>query len=106
MTIDIPGIDKPVILEPNLDSNKKQINDGEKNPLRKGLTTLPPTADTVNLSQTAVKLQDVEQQLNSIPIVDQQKVEQLKSAIENGDYQVNFERTADKFLQLESALRR
>jgi len=106
MTIDITGLSTPVSVDSNQGSVPKRENGGDNQLLRSPVTNSPSTADTVTLTNAAVKLQDVEQQLKNIPIVDQQRVDKLKSAIESGRYEVNLERTADKFLELEVALYR
>ena len=61
-------------------------------------------ADKVSLTGDARKLQDLENQLESQPVVDSQRVEAVRSAVENGTFEVNPDRIADKILSLEEAL--
>ena len=62
------------------------------------------TGDTVNLSNAAQLLQNVEKQLANTPEVDSERVERLKQEIESGNYQVNAERVAEKMLNFDNLL--
>ncbi|MGH1462943.1 MAG: flagellar biosynthesis anti-sigma factor FlgM [Neptuniibacter sp.] len=58
--------------------------------------------DTVQLSDAAKALQNVEHKLADTPEVDSERVERLKQDIENGNYQINAERVAEKFLNIDN----
>lgn len=58
--------------------------------------------DTVQLSEAAKALQNVEKKLADTPEVDSARVEKLKQAIESGNYQINAERIAERFLSIDS----
>ncbi|MDH5324975.1 MAG: flagellar biosynthesis anti-sigma factor FlgM [Gammaproteobacteria bacterium] len=60
--------------------------------------------DTVSITGSAELLQTLEQKLSVLPVVDKTKVESIKKAIASGQYTFNPEKTAEKFMQLESAL--
>jgi negative regulator of flagellin synthesis FlgM len=60
--------------------------------------------DTVSLTGTAQHLRSLEQSLASQPVVDTQKVEATRQAIENGSYQIDPNRIANKMISLERAL--
>lgn len=60
--------------------------------------------DTVQLSEAAKALQNVEKKLADTPEVDSARVEKLKQDIENGNYQINAERVAEKFLNFDNLL--
>ncbi len=55
--------------------------------------------DTVNISDAAKEIQEVRKQLDAIPDVRTEKVEQLKTQIEDGTYEVKSEEIADKMLR-------
>jgi len=57
--------------------------------------------DRVTLTNTASRLKDIEQQLNSSSSVDSARVAEVQSAISNGDYNVDADRIADKMLAFE-----
>lgn len=54
--------------------------------------------DTVKLSSNAQALRDVEEKLNKLPEVNEQKVASIKAALESGQYQVDDLVVADKLL--------
>ena len=56
-------------------------------------------ADTVVLSDTAKKVQEAQKQLETIPDVREDKVAQLKEQIENGTYEMDEEKIADKMMK-------
>jgi negative regulator of flagellin synthesis FlgM len=61
-------------------------------------------ADRISLTGEARQLQELEAQLASQPVVDSQRVETVRSAVENGTFSINPERIADKMMSLEEAL--
>ncbi|QBQ53350.1 flagellar biosynthesis anti-sigma factor FlgM [Nitrosococcus wardiae] len=63
-----------------------------------------PAAETVTLTNTAEQLRETEASLASVSVVDNQKVEQIKQSIQDGSYQIDSERIADKLIALEQAL--
>lgn len=60
--------------------------------------------DSVSLTGTALHLRSLEQSLASQPVVDTQRVEATRQAIENGSYQIDPSRIASKMISLERAL--
>lgn len=56
-------------------------------------------ADTVALSNAAKDIQEAQKQLKAIPDVREDKVAQLKEQIENGTYEIDAEKIADKMLK-------
>jgi len=59
--------------------------------------------DQVDL-QSADLVASLKQQAENVPEVDQARVDAIKQAIANGDYQPNPERIAQQFAKLESLL--
>ncbi len=66
----------------------------------------PTTAqdDTLNLSSTTSQLQKLEQALAAQPIIDLEKVRQIKTEITHGDYNVDVKRVAEKMLSIEGMI--
>jgi negative regulator of flagellin synthesis FlgM len=60
------------------------------------------TGEQVQLSREAQQLQSIGEKLRDQPIVDQNRVAQLKQAIADGSYQVDSTRVAQKLLNFES----
>ena len=55
-------------------------------------------ADTVEISKTAKDVQEAQNQLAAIPEVREDKVAELKEQIENGTYEIDEQKIADKML--------
>ncbi len=58
----------------------------------------------VQITDQARQLASLEQAVNSLPIVNESRVAQIRQALEDGSYQVNAERIADKLLSTEKEL--
>lgn len=56
-------------------------------------------ADTVELSDSAKKVQEATRQLETIPDVREDKVARLKEEIDNGTYEVDADKLASKMLK-------
>lgn len=59
-------------------------------------------ADSVSLTDTAARLQKLETTIAELPVVDSQRVEELRSAIANGEYEANPARIAEKLINFEA----
>ena len=60
--------------------------------------------DTVTFTQAAAQLHQVEQHIQSAPVTDTQRIEQVQSAINKGHYEPNPIQVAGKMMHFESAL--
>jgi len=60
--------------------------------------------DQVSLTGTVQQLQSLEARLASMPAYDAAKVKNLKMSLDNGEYQPNPGRIADKIITLEQGL--
>jgi len=58
----------------------------------------------VNITDQAKQLAALEQALQNLPAVNEARVAEIRSAIQDGRYQVNPERIADKLLRFEQEL--
>lgn len=61
--------------------------------------------DSVSLTQAGMQLAQMEQKLAGQPVVDTQRVQQLRQKLESGGYQIDPARVADKLLRLESSFK-
>jgi negative regulator of flagellin synthesis FlgM len=62
--------------------------------------------DVVTITSSAAQLHAAERGLKAVPVVDQERVDRIRDAIQNGEYQIDPAKIADKFIRLESALYR
>jgi len=63
------------------------------------------TLDTVSLTDTAAMLQKMEAAMAETPVVDTQRVEDIQNALENGTYEIDATRVAEKLLSFEARLK-
>jgi negative regulator of flagellin synthesis FlgM len=66
-------------------------------------TASAPRTDSVSLTSSAQQLTQVQKKSSEAP-VNQDKVNKLKEAIQNGDYKVNAESVANKLTALETEI--
>jgi negative regulator of flagellin synthesis FlgM len=59
----------------------------------------PTLTDTVVISDTAKRIQEARKLLDDMPDIREDKVAQLKRQIENGTYDINAEKIADKMIK-------
>lgn len=102
MSIDINGISSSKVHAPTDDSQLKQAVEKQPASSDSGKSSV---GDTVSLSDNAVQLGKVNNSSISAPVVDAQRVEQVKQAIDNGSYEVDAKKVADKLMQFESILK-
>ncbi len=71
-----------------------------------GATTAKPAADadSVILTGAASKLQELSKLTAETPVVDSDRVAQIRQALADGSYQINDGQIADKLLSFESSL--
>lgn len=101
MSIDISGISSSKVSTPTDDSKIKQ---SVEQATTKPESVNSSAADTVSLSDNAVQLGKINSSSISAPVVDTQRVEQVRQAISNGTYEIDAEKIADKLMQFETIL--
>jgi negative regulator of flagellin synthesis FlgM len=62
------------------------------------------TSSDVHITDTATQLAALEQSVSDLPAVNESRVAQMRTAIEQGTYQVAPQQVADGLTQLEQAL--
>jgi negative regulator of flagellin synthesis FlgM len=86
----------------SLGDNRVQQNN---NPAAAGQNAAPAAAaassDSVSLTGTAAQLRQAEAQLASQPVVDAQKVSDVKGQINAGTFEIDPPRIAEKMVQME-----
>ena len=101
MSIDINGVSSSKIHGPPDESQVKQQQ--TKQPVEAEISK-SSVSDTVSISDSAASLGRVNNTLDSTPVVDAKRVEQMKQAIADGSFKVDAERVADKLMKFESIL--
>ncbi|ROR34904.1 flagellar biosynthesis anti-sigma factor FlgM [Inmirania thermothiophila] len=104
MAIEINGSGGPQRLSTEAREGARVDVERSEPSARQQETGRPATYDTVSLTDTARTLQSLTERLAELPVVDTQRVEQLRQAIADGSYQVDPQRVAARLLAFESAL--
>lgn len=60
--------------------------------------------DTVALTSRAQLLERLEKSLETLPAVDSQRVAEIRTAIENGDYEIDAKAIADAMIRFERSM--
>ncbi|MFM1663893.1 flagellar biosynthesis anti-sigma factor FlgM [Aeromonas salmonicida] len=94
----------------NLANNRLQSTGNSQGANTKQATSSPDNraatvkTDSVSLTNEAQQLQQMQKNLNSASTGNESRVESLKKAVANGEYQVNSEAVAKKMFSFESTL--
>ncbi|MEH6504095.1 MAG: flagellar biosynthesis anti-sigma factor FlgM [Cycloclasticus sp.] len=94
-------------------TSNKLSQTGSSKTAGSGKNAKPPAAtspgvssdDRVDLTETASRLQQIEQALSNIPIVDDARVESVSQSIKSGEYQIDNEKIAERIITNESSLK-
>jgi len=62
------------------------------------------TIDTVNLTSSAKLLERLDKTLESLPAINAERVAEIKTAIENGDYVIDSDAIAEAMIRLDRSL--
>jgi len=60
--------------------------------------------DTVHITDQAQRLQQLHKKVEQLPVVDTQRVDNVRQAIATGNYTVNSDRVAEKMIDFEAQL--
>ena len=85
-------------------ANQQQTDQVKNQEKAAGNKTQGSADDVVSLTDQAEKLQALENSIKNQPVVDTKRVESIRSAILDGSYTVNAERTAEKMAAFENLL--
>lgn len=80
-------------------SNTVKVRDGASSDSSSDSSTA--AGDRVTLTNTASRLQNIEQKLSGSSPIDAERVASVQKAISNGEYTVDSDRVADKMLAFE-----
>ena len=80
-----------------------KVSTDSATPEKASASPAPPT-DTVNLTSNAKLLERLDKTLASLPAVDSERVAEIKTAIENGEYQIDADAIADAMIRLDLTL--
>ncbi len=97
MTIDLRALTGRAVDSAVGGPNAARKTEGKKNPQQ-------TASDSVALTDMASRLMEAEQALGSGSVVDMALVSRVAQALQEGSYEIDAERIAEKILELESRL--
>lgn len=102
MANDISGItnSKPQQAN-NRGTTQVKRNDGSNTQAEQSNASASNQVDKVSLTETAAKLKELENQLNVEPAIDENRVADVKAAMNNGEYYVDANKVAEKMINIE-----
>ncbi len=101
MPIDINSINNNTTQTKKLNDSYVKLVDSKSGSVSDSSKT---AKDSVSLTDMAQRIKAMEEQVARLPIIDTQKVEQVRTAINNGTYEFNSERIAEKMIKFEREL--
>jgi len=108
MAIDVTGVtttplsgNKPDGKKIATDSILGSNNQGSGRAAAASTNTATPVTDKVTLTPQAEELRMIEQVVNNQTGIDNERVETLKLKIDSGQYDINTQRVAEKFIAFE-----
>ena len=105
MPIDINNINNSTQTKRTVEQKHvKVVSKGSDNSAAAGSDNRAVVQDSVNLTGSATRIKALEEQVARLPIVDTQKVEEIRNAINNGTFEFNSDRIAEKMIQFENDL--
>ncbi len=62
------------------------------------------TADQVKLSSSSLNIQQIEAEVSKMPDVDDKTIDRIRTAIDSGEYKIDYQQLAGKMLDFEGKL--
>ncbi len=88
-------------------SNRSQRGDntpGSKGVAQEGTAASPASKTDVQLSASSKSIQQIEAEIRQMSDVDDATVDRIRSALNSGQYQIDYEKLAGKMLDFEERL--
>lgn len=100
--IDTSGVKTSLRVDPERQETRVRSDDSESSSASASAQTKP--ADSVQLTDTAAKLSELQAEVNAAEGVDLERVEAIREQIADGSYQVDADRIADALMTMEQEL--
>ena len=105
MPIEITGQTTNQLSNTKEGNNLHVVKDDTSTPKSQQETGKSSALDTVSLTDSAALLAKMEKTIQDTPVVDTQRVEDIRKAIANGSFEIDTTRVAEKMLNFESRLK-
>ncbi|VAX05442.1 hypothetical protein MNBD_GAMMA26-1555 [hydrothermal vent metagenome] len=103
MSIDIKGLPGGTIGGTEKSHRTDAIKQSLSSDSSKASSNPTGRADRVSLTDSATQLQALEEKISGLPVVDSQRVSEIKQALATGSHEINPGSVADKLMESERA---
>ncbi|MBY6032141.1 flagellar biosynthesis anti-sigma factor FlgM [Marinobacter daepoensis] len=106
MSVDFNGIGPGQVNTTRTTADKSAGNQAPQAPTgeQAKAQNLAGRGENVNLSSQAKNLKQLEQKPGDYPEMDDDRIEQIRSALENGTYKVDAQKLAQKMLEMDKSI--
>lgn len=104
MSVDLNGINQGPINTQRPSADKAGNVDKTATAGRDTAQSTQARGESVNLSSQARDLKQLEQKLGDFPDMDDEKISQIRSALEDGSYKVDAQQLAQKMLDMDKSI--
>lgn len=104
MSVDLNGIGQGQVNTQRTTAEKPASAQNTKQAAPEQAKAQSARGENVNLSSQAKNLKQLEQKLGDYPEMDDDRIEQIRSALENGTYKVDAEKVAQKMLDMDKSI--
>ncbi|MDO9372103.1 MAG: flagellar biosynthesis anti-sigma factor FlgM [Gammaproteobacteria bacterium] len=74
----------------------------EQAPRAQDRNTVPTRSDTVSLTEAGTRVKELQDRVAAVPVVNAQRVQEIKQALASGTHAIDPARIADKLVRFES----
>lgn len=106
MSVDLNGIGPGQVNNPRTTADKSSGSQNSQAPTGEQSKAQGAAArgDNVSLSNQAKNLKQLEQKLGEAPEMDDDRIAEIRSALEDGTYKVDAEKLAQKMLEMDKSI--
>ncbi len=104
MSVDFNGIGPGQVNNQKPSANKAGGPQAQQPAATEQARTQSARGENVSLSSQAKNLKQLEQKLGDYPEMDDERIESIRSALENGTYKIDAEKLAQKMLEMDESI--
>ncbi|MEX2475215.1 flagellar biosynthesis anti-sigma factor FlgM [Marinobacter sp.] len=104
MSVDLNGIGPGQVNTQKTTGDKSAATQPSQSAAPEQAKAQSPRGDNVNLSNQAKNLKQLEQKLGDYPEMDDDRIEQIRTALADGSYKIDAEKLAQKMLDMDESI--
>lgn len=104
MAIDINNLTQSRPSQVSSENRQPNVGRTEPSAQQQQTTGKGSASETISMTDAAVNLKKISKEMGKLPVVESKRVEEIKKAIENGDFEIDEVFVADKLIGMEKLL--